>query len=320
VSLSDRDSAGLVHAIAEASPAMLWMGDADGKCVFLNKALREFWGVNPVRLDAFDWTSTVHPDDAGVLGGPFAEAMAAHTPFVVEARYRRADGAYRTMRTEANPRFADDGGSLGMSGVKTDITEQQAAVAHSRMLMSELNHRTKNLLTVVQALARQTARGAKPDEFVQALDRRLLSLGASNDLLLRNDWGGVWLDELAQAQLAFIPDLLGTRVLTAGPRLRIASQGAQALGMALHELSTNSLKYGALSVPEGQVRLQWEAPVGGGWSIDWREHNPNPVTPPKHKGFGHRVIVDMVSSTFDATVELNYAAPGFHWRLTAPAA
>ena len=123
-----------------------------------------------------------------------------------------------------------------------------------------------------------------------------------------------------QAQLAFIPDSLGARVVTSGPRLRIASHGAQALGMALHELSTNSLKYGALSVPEGQVQLHWEVPEGGGWSVDWREHTPNPVEPPKHKGFGHRVIVDMVSSAFGASVELDFSAPGLHWRLTAPAA
>jgi PAS domain S-box-containing protein len=320
VPLSEGDSASLVRAIAETSPAMLWMGDAEGKCMFLNKALRDFWGVNPVRLEDFDWTSTVHPDDVGVLSGPFAKAMITHTPFVVEARYRRADGAYRTMRTEANPRFADDGSFLGMTGVNTDITEQLAAEARSRMLMGELNHRTKNLLTVVQALARQTARGTEPERFVQALDQRLLSLGASNDLLLRNDWEGVWLDELVQAQLAFIPDSLGARVVTSGPRLRIASHGAQALGMALHELSTNSLKYGALSVPEGQVQLHWEVPEGGGWSVDWREHTPNPVEPPKHKGFGHRVIVDMVSSAFGASVELDFSAPGLHWRLTAPAA
>ena len=117
----------LVRAMAEQSPAMLWMGDETGACIFLNAALRRFWGVDPERLEDFDWSSTLHPDDVAMLAGPFAEAMAAHTSFKVEARYRRADGVYRTMRTEANPRFAEDGRFLGMTGINVDVTDQLLA-------------------------------------------------------------------------------------------------------------------------------------------------------------------------------------------------
>src|SRR3569832_1315173 len=92
-------SAEFIRAIAETSPAMLWMGDERGRCVFLNAALREFWGVNPATLEEFDWSSTLHPDDINMLSGSFVEAMSAHKPFQVLARYRRADGQFRTMRT-----------------------------------------------------------------------------------------------------------------------------------------------------------------------------------------------------------------------------
>lgn len=318
---SKGDAGELALAIAESSPAMLWMGDATGRCVFLNAALRRFWGVNPERLEDFDWSSTLHPDDVEMLSGPFSEAMQTHTPFAVQARYRRADGVFRTMRTEANPRRAADGTFLGMTGVNIDITDQLAAEEHNQLLMGELNHRTKNILAVVQAVARQTARSAPPDQFLATFDARLHGLAASNDLLLRNDWtGGIELAELVAAQLSHLPDLLGTRVLAAGPALRIPSRGAQTLGMALHELSTNSLKYGALAHAGGRVHLDWTALADSGWRIEWREENPAPVAPPGHKGFGHRVIVEMVAAAFDADVTIDYPATGLVWRASVPPA
>lgn len=306
-----------VRAIAETSPAMLWMGDAQGKCVFLNAALRRFWGVNPERLEDFNWISTLHPDDVEVLAGPFAVGMETHTPFAVEARYKRADGVFRTMRTEANPRFSDAGVFLGMTGVNTDITDQLEAEAHNRLLMGELNHRTKNILTVVQALARQTARNQPPERFIQAFSERLRGLAASNDLLLRNDWTGVELGELVAVQLGHLPDL-GTRLTADGPALRIPASAAQTLGMAVHELSTNSLKYGALAAPEGRVALAWHTLPGGGYAVEWREEGAAKVAEPSRTGFGTRVMVDMVASTLAAEVEVTYNAPGFRWRVTVP--
>lgn len=298
---------------------MLWMGDERGTCVFLNAALRAFWGINPARLDEFDWSSTLHPDDIDMLAGPFAAAMAAHTPFVVEARYKRADGIYRTMRTEANPRFSPAGAFLGMTGVNTDISDQLAAEAHSRYLMGELNHRTKNILAVVQALARQTSKDVPPQEFQQEFDRRLRGLAASNDLLLKNDWAGVLLEDLVAAQLAYLPDPLGARIASHGPQVRIPARGAQTLGMALHELSTNSLKYGALADAAGHVDLNWNVRPDGGWTIEWREHNPRPVAAPERRGFGTRVLTDMIRSTFNAEVEMTFASPGLAWRAIVPA-
>jgi PAS domain S-box-containing protein len=309
----------LVRAMAEESPAMLWMGDQNGGCVFLNAALRRFWGVNPERLEDFDWFSTVHPDDIGTLAGPFEQAMAAHTPFMVAARYRRADGVYRTMRTEANPRFAEDGRFLGMTGVNVDITDQLLAEEHGRFLMGELNHRTKNLLAGVQALARQTLHDSTAKPRLDQFDRRLHGLAASNDLLLRNDWSGVLFADLAAVQLGYFAELVGTRVTASGPALRIPPRGAQTLGMALHELTTNSLKYGALAEPAGHVDLRWTTEPNGGWTIEWREDNPRPVVAPQRRGFGSRVLVDMVESSFDADVTVEYGPSGLVWRAVAPA-
>jgi PAS domain S-box-containing protein len=306
-----------VTAMAETSPAMLWMGDEFGRCVFLNAALRDFWGVNPTNFSEFDWTSTLHPDDVAALAEPFGKAMAEHTSFTVQARYKRADGAYRTMRTLANPRFDPNGRFLGMTGVNIDITDQLVAEEHTRLLMGELNHRTKNILSVVQAIARRTARDAAPEDFLKSFGARLQSLSASNDLLLRTDWSGVQLDELAAAQLAHLSDLAGNRLTIGGPAIRISSREAQTLGMALHELSTNSLKYGAFAEETGMVRLTWRHLDDQTWELEWKEQTAVAPVTPDRKGFGHTVIVDMVSAALDANVVLEYPETGLVWRMTA---
>lgn len=307
-----------VTAMAETSPAMLWMGDSQGKCVFLNAALRSFWGVNPTNFSLFDWTSTLHPDDIAHLSGPFAKAMAEHTSFAVQARYRRFDGEWRTMSTVANPRFGDSGQFLGMTGVNIDITDQLVAEEHNRFLMGELNHRTKNILSVVQAIAYQTSRSSPPENFLRSFTERLQGLSASNDLLLRTDWSGVQLDELAAAQLAPLIGLGADRVTVRGPAIRIGSREAQTLGMALHELSTNSLKYGAFAEPSGKVALTWVLLDESRWQLEWRETTARPPVRTEKKGFGHIVTVDMIASTLSAAVTIEFPVTGFVWRIVVP--
>lgn len=109
--------------VAEAMPAMVWLGDQDGRCVYLNKAQREFWGVELADIPRFTWSSTLLEEDQAQLYQVFTVAMAERKPFTVTARYRRADGAIRTLQTKAEPRFAPNGEFLGMVGVNTDVTD-----------------------------------------------------------------------------------------------------------------------------------------------------------------------------------------------------
>jgi len=305
----------LAIAVAETTPAMLWMGDASGRCMFLNGALRSFWGIDPERLDEFDWTSTLHPDDIELLSKPFGEAMAAHTPFVVEARYKRADGIYRIMRTEANPRFDPKGSFLGMTGVNTDVTEQRDAEQQSRYLMGELNHRTKNLISVVMAIARATARSTEPDRFLDAFSSRLSGLASSNDLLVSKDWTSVSLRDLVSGQFRTISMEGDERIVFDGPEISVCPQHAQTLGMALHELATNSLKHGALSEAEGRLSVTWQVRGDEHWRMEWRETLQRPVSPPERKGFGHVVIVDMVQRAVGGEVDMRFENNGLVWSL-----
>ncbi|MES2843962.1 MAG: PAS domain-containing protein [Pseudomonadota bacterium] len=117
------ETADTLRDMLDAAPAMLWLGDTDGHCVFLNRAQREFWGVKHADLSDFDWGTTLHPDDGAVLYGPYSQAMRDHSSFEIAARYRRADGAWRLMKTIARPRFDAGGKFLGMIGVNADITD-----------------------------------------------------------------------------------------------------------------------------------------------------------------------------------------------------
>ncbi|MGH6713011.1 MAG: PAS domain S-box protein [Bradyrhizobium sp.] len=118
--------------VAENAPVMIWMGDAQGKCVYLNRAQREFWNVNSEELFQFDWSKTLIAEDTEKLFGPFSEAMLAQAPFIVEARYRRHDGQIRLLQTNARPRFGSNGEFLGMIGVNLDITDSRRSEAALR--------------------------------------------------------------------------------------------------------------------------------------------------------------------------------------------
>jgi PAS domain S-box-containing protein len=123
-------------ALVETAPAMLWLGDTEGRCIFLNKELRSFWGVGD--LNTFDWALTIHPEDRDQLSGPYLLAMQTRSPFETEARYRRWDGAYRVLRTAARPRFSSTGTFMGMAGVNTDVTDQRRAEGELRQSSEQL--------------------------------------------------------------------------------------------------------------------------------------------------------------------------------------
>ena len=199
-----------------------------------------------------------------------------------------------------------------------DVTDQKAYEDQIVFLMRESNHRAKNMLSLVQAIARQTA-VRQPEDFIGRFNERIRALTASQELLVRNKWRGADVEDLVRAQLAHFADLIGSRIAFEGPKLRLNAAGAQAIGLALHELATNAGKYGALSVDTGRVDVRWR-PEGDIFMMSWTERNGPPVSPPERHGFGSTVVGSMVERNVGGEVELNYAPSGLIWRLTCPAA
>ncbi len=200
----------------------------------------------------------------------------------------------------------------------TDITERKDCEERTRVLMRELNHRSKNMLALVQAVARQTF-AAKPDTFIDRFEERMQALAASQDLLVRNEWNGVDLEDLVRFQLAHFKDLIGTRIELEGPPLFISASAAQTIGMALHELATNAGKYGALSCQGGHVEISWNV-EGGAFVIGWRERGGPPVTAPSNQGFGSTVLCSLAESSLNAKADLGFPVSGLMWRLQCPTA
>jgi two-component sensor histidine kinase len=203
-------------------------------------------------------------------------------------------------------------------GTLADITERKEREEKEQLLMREINHRAKNMLSVVDAIAHQTAT-KNPEDFVERFSERIQALSANQDLLVRNQWNGVGIEDLVHAQLALFADLVGSRIAVNGPKLRLKAAAAQAIGLALHELATNAGKYGALSTDTGRVDVRWGTD-GDTFTMSWTERDGPPVSAPKRRGFGTIVMEAMTARSVDGAVDLDYAPSGVTWRLTCPAA
>ncbi len=216
----------------------------------------------------------------------------------------------------------DEGGRIiGASKIIRDVTELKRQKERVQFLMREVNHRSKNLLTLVLAVARQTI-ATDLGDFMNRFEERIQSLAASQDLLVMNEWKGVDLNQLVRFQLAHFKDLIGTRIKLYGQPLLIIASAAQALGMALHELATNAGKYGALSTGEGCVDIVWSLKDQNGghtFLMSWREWNGPRIRTPERTGFGTNIVSEMTQRSLDARVEHDFDPSGLAWRLQCPA-
>ncbi|MEA2856708.1 MAG: hypothetical protein QOH98_1029, partial [Methylobacteriaceae bacterium] len=190
-------------------------------------------------------------------------------------------------------------------------------------LLRELTHRSKNIMAIVQAMARQTvAEALSARDFEEKFSARLQGFAYSHDLLLKENWQGVAIDELVRSQLGAFADLIGSRVEIKGPNLLLTPEATQNLGLALHELSINAAKHGALSTPAGSVLVHWStfATDSGEtqFLLSWSEMNGPEVRPPRHKGFGQLVLERMLPRALDADVRLDFAEGGVKWSITMP--
>lgn len=194
---------------------------------------------------------------------------------------------------------------------------------HIESLLNEVNHRSKNILSIVMAVAKQSAVGS-PREFLQRFTRRVQALATHQDLLVKSHWRSLDLSMLIRAQLAHFEDLVGRRIIIDGTALLVAAPAAQSIAMAVHELATNAVKHGALSGERGQVDIAWQVQDGEAGELrflmSWRESGGPPARLPTHRGFGSKVIKDMIELGLEGEVQLQFAASGLVWQLDCPAA
>jgi PAS domain S-box-containing protein len=280
-------------------------------------------GVGHVGGASDEYLSAMHPDDRHLVQH-YHELANEQDSFPAEYRVTRPDGTLLWLSGHGRVISRGvDGKAHRMISIMVDITERKKSEDHVQFLMREMSHRSKNLLSVIQAIAGQTARTAGSiEEFENRFILRMRGLAASHDILVDQNWHGAPLRDLVRLHLAAFVDDEGSRLEVSGPRVIVTAPAAQAIGLALNELATNAAKYGSLSIPNGKVLVHWDfesAVRSGPLKLTWLERGGPTVSRPNNKGFGHVVIERMVASALDGMVEIDFAPEGLVWILSIPA-
>jgi PAS domain S-box-containing protein len=257
-----------------------------------------------------DVRARYHPDGVKEIFAKRAQdASADDTKFDWTLRLLLPDGSTRWVQGLGEYIRDTDGTILRSRGVVMDVTERRRAEEHQRLLINELNHRVKNSLAIVQGLAQQSFKADPASKSArQAFDGRLAALAAAHDLLTQQSWQSADLRSIVEGVVA--PYAGGSnRFAVEGPELALPPKVAVSLALGLHELCTNAAKYGALSVPNGEVRVIWAAEAGR-LRLEWREAGGPPVAAPATRGFGTRMIERGLSAELRGKVEIRFEAEG----------
>jgi PAS domain S-box-containing protein len=271
-----------------------------------------------------EYQNALHPDDRHLMH-KFHGLADKQDSFTSEYRAVHPDGTTLWLRGRGQViARGPDGKALRMVSIVTDVTDRKAAEDHIQFLMHEISHRSKNLLMVIQSIARRTARSAgSMEEFERRFERRLQGLAASHDVLVSNDWQGAPLADLVRRQMLPFAGIQSSRLKLAGPDVIVTAEAAQALGLAIHELATNAIKYGALSAPAGKVSVSWsfvgETIAPRALLLNWIEQGGPQVSQPQRRGFGHVVIGEMVERSLGGKVAMEFASEGLKWSVVIPA-
>ncbi|MBL6654306.1 MAG: PAS domain-containing protein [Reyranella sp.] len=260
----------------------------------------------------------VHPEDREpIRQRKLAILREAESHYQLEYRIRRRDGQVRWVMDRGQVIRDDAGRALRVVGVVLDITDNKEAEQRQRLLFDELNHRVKNTLSIVQALAQQTLRTRpEPADFAEAFTDRLVSLARAHSLLTHDSWDGADLRNIVTTALAAFIDE-GRPIEIGGDPVMIPPSTTITLSLMLHELATNAAKYGALSVPHGRLSVSWtavDAESAVAVDLDWQEHGGPPVSPPARRGFGSRLLAGSAEQ-IGGELEMDYAAAGLRCRL-----
>ncbi|MCX7305914.1 MAG: PAS domain S-box protein [Hyphomicrobiales bacterium] len=261
----------------------------------------------------------VLPEDRHIRSSPETRKAGTASPNV-EYRIRRSDND-DIRWISRHMEFLNDaqGRPVKMFGVLRDITEQKEAQARQVLLTHELEHRIKNILATVSAIASQTLRGDNMDASRTAFNERLRALANAHDLLTRTQWTSASLESVIASAISPFP---ADRIAVVGPSVVLGPKRALSLALAINELGTNSLKYGALSVPAGEVSINWSRETGENGEpaivLTWVESGGPPVSVPSRRGFGRFLIERVLAADFGGTVRIDFNAGGVECTLRAP--
>jgi PAS domain S-box-containing protein len=299
-----------------------WQYDPIRRIFSWDVRCKEIFGVLENETSIEEFIAWVHPDDAERVWAAYHLALDQTEPkrSATEFRLRRGGGGLRWIKSLGLAYSESNGREpriVSVVGTVADITEHKEREEREHLLMCEVSHRVRNMLSVVNAIAHQTAANSSKD-FLDRFSERIEALSANQSLLILNDWRGVGLRDLVHAQLAHFECLVGSRIIVHGPELVLKPASAQAIGLALHELATNAGKYGALSTDAGRIDVCWKADSDT-FTMSWTERGGPHVSAPGRRGFGTTVLESMTERSVGGVVNLDYSPSGMTWHLSCPA-
>lgn len=303
--------------LAENSTDFVGMADTDGRVVYLNDAARRLVGLDDADGRSLTVADFFPPDQNEIVQKDVLPAVAAGGTWSGELSFRHfGTGKLIPVLYSVFPITDEDGALVGYGTVTRDYRDRKAAEDQLHLLNGELSHRLKNTLSIVQAIAIQTLGTADP-AMLSAFSKRLNALSAAHDVLVKESWSAASLGDVARAALCSFDESHRFRI--EGPDLTIGPRATLALSLLLHELATNATKYGALSVPDGDVAIAWSVAGTGAdatLSLRWVERGGPPAIEPTRRGFGSRII--RMGLTGSGGVNLRYEEQGFTAEMSAP--
>jgi PAS domain S-box-containing protein len=283
--------------------------------IYCSPQMQFLLGTSEEKLDFDRFLKLINPSDHSVVRKHILEPQGSENRKRIEFRVVHPDGSTHWLMDCGRACFQEDGSDAParVIGTVLDVTERKRVEERQLLLMAELDHRVKNILANVSAIAKLSSkRVSSVDEFVKSLDSRIQAISRAHSLLRRDSWIGINLSDFAQELLAPFMSRQGQNIIAEGGSISLRPKAAQSLALALHELATNAVKYGALSVPEGKVHIMWEmvsGDAGGELKLTWREADGPTVREPVTTGFGLTAI-RAVAAELGADLRISFDEAG----------
>jgi PAS domain S-box-containing protein len=323
--LAVRESEQLLSQIIDLVPHMIFATDRAGRLILANRAVGEACGIEASELldreraelrDARPWLEPLTADDREVL-------RAGREHIAPEMHFTDASGSHRILHVTRIPFRTAGAEERAILTVAIDITERKHAEERQALMMRELNHRVKNNLAAVMSIAKQTLDHAESQaEFTTAFTGRIQSLAVAHDMLASSDWQGADLRALVERVIAPYRMDEKEHIMAAGPAVMLPAGAAPSVSMALHELLANAAKYGALSVPDGRVSLEWslidDSDERRVVRMVWKESDGPPIETPAKRGFGIEFIESAIAYQLRGCAEVTFEPGGVRCMLEIP--
>lgn len=316
------ESNALLAAIVESSDDAIVSKTLEGIVTSWNRGAERIFGYTAAEMIGQPILKIIPDDRRSEEDRILSQIRAGQRVEHFDTIRRRKDGTLVPISVTISPVKNALGQTIGASKIARDISERRRFEEAQRVLTREVNHRSKNLLAVVQSIIRYTAAHHHTQDLAQRISERLQALSANQDLLIESSWRGADIAQLIRSQLARVQQMPLDRVEVSGESIVLVPTAAQAVGMALHELGTNAVKFGALSDDSGKVAVAWwmePGEIGQDLVIAWRESGGPAVAAPEYAGFGTAIIERITGQSVGGKVQTAYDPSGLTWELRAPA-